>query len=174
LRKRSRDSDNVPWLPKPGIHSRKRKPVVEIRLFMKRGERGGWGYVGQNCGWLIRPIYDTVTEFYDGLAAVCLNGRWGFIDEYGAWVLAPRYSDVARFARGLAAVKMDGRWGLLDLGTGRLARPGFQSKEEAISHFRRGRSGRTPHYEREPRERSRFGVWERFGTFGVGHPVQGG
>ena len=55
---------------------------------------GLWGYVSANGQIVIKPIYDQVYNFSDGMAAVKLNGKWGFINSEGIIVVPCEYDEV--------------------------------------------------------------------------------
>ena len=46
---------------------------------------------------VIKPQYENVEEFFEGLAAVKVNGKYGFIDTKGELVIEPRYRGVSGF-----------------------------------------------------------------------------
>ncbi|MCL2704368.1 MAG: WG repeat-containing protein [Defluviitaleaceae bacterium] len=83
-----------------------------------------FGLVDKN-GEIIIPVeYLMVTNFENGLAAVCVGdidgiynetNLWGFVDETGAEVVpVGTYSGVIYCGEGLWAVKSGGLWGLMD------------------------------------------------------------
>ena len=40
---------------------------------------------------VLEPVYDAITEFINGYAAICLNGLWGHISETGVIMVEPQY-----------------------------------------------------------------------------------
>ncbi len=40
---------------------------------------------------ILEPVYDAITEFVNGYAAICLNGSWGHISETGTVLVEPQY-----------------------------------------------------------------------------------
>lgn len=60
--------------------------------------------------------YDRATEFAEGFAAICLEGKWGYIDTEGK-LQGPGlvYDACGPFSEGLAAVCNNGKWGYVDL-----------------------------------------------------------
>lgn len=53
---------------------------------------------------LVKPAYEEVKNFTDGLAAVKQNGKWGYIDETGKMVISPKYDWAGQFSEGVAVV----------------------------------------------------------------------
>ncbi len=53
----------------------------------------------------IKPKFDKVKPFQDGLAAVMVDKKWGFIDSTGEFVIEPEYDSVSSFKNGLAKVE---------------------------------------------------------------------
>lgn len=68
----------------------------------KKHKHYGYRKDGQ---WLIKPRYDSVREFADGVAAVMRKGKWGYIDSNGRKLIATQYHSATDFHGGLAAVK---------------------------------------------------------------------
>ena len=62
---------------------------------------------------MIEPVYDSVSTFCDGLAAVQnQDGNWGFIDESGKVIVPLTYKICNDFSEGLAVVGTeDDRYG---------------------------------------------------------------
>ena len=54
--------------------------------------------------WLIKPQYESLINFSEGLAAAKLKGKWGYINSKGKWVIPADYTAAASFSEGLAAV----------------------------------------------------------------------
>ncbi|RYY93793.1 MAG: WG repeat-containing protein, partial [Chitinophagaceae bacterium] len=75
----------------------------------KSGDR--WGFRHEKDSTVIvPPRYDSADRFYEGRAAVQLQGKWGFIDAQGHEVVPPRYDDVLAFNYRRAGVKSGATW----------------------------------------------------------------
>ncbi len=79
------------------------------------------GFVDADGKVVIEPVYDSVSTFCDGLAAVQnQDGNWGFIDESGKVIVPLTYKICNDFSEGLAVVGTeDDRYGYVDT-TGKL------------------------------------------------------
>lgn len=90
-------------------------------------ECGSFGYLNKDGKWEIKPIFDDLGNFHDGLAKVKINDNWGFIDKSGDVVInkdllnskneiqknAP-YDKVSDFSEGIAIVQTRGKIGYID------------------------------------------------------------
>lgn len=50
----------------------------------------------------VPQIYDTVRDYNEGMAAVCLNNKWGFIDINGNEMVPLHYDEVTDYYNGFA------------------------------------------------------------------------
>ena len=67
-------------------------------------QNGKYGFVNNKGNFAIKPIFESVDEFNEGLAAVRQYGKWGFINKKGKFVVEPQYDRVGNFNNGLAYV----------------------------------------------------------------------
>lgn|GEM_PF-4542904 len=79
---------------------------------VKMGEK--WGIIDINGNFLVEPQYDTIDDFYDGLAEVERNGKFGFIDTTGKEVIPAQFDSVGPFSEGLAQVEVNGEVGFIN------------------------------------------------------------
>lgn len=63
---------------------------------------------------VIPAVYQNVSSFSNGLAAVRQNNKWGYIDPSGKIVIDFLYDSVSHFTHGFAAVKLNGHWGRIN------------------------------------------------------------
>ena len=63
---------------------------------------------------IVAPVYDEVTRFEGGLAAVKLNYKWGFVDQTGNLVIPLQYDMTPWFYNGFAAVSLNRKYGFID------------------------------------------------------------
>lgn len=64
-----------------------------------------WGFMNQEGELVIEAVYDDVSPFSEGFAAVNIKGKWGFIDKTGDQVVPPIYKSAWSFHEGLARVQ---------------------------------------------------------------------
>ncbi|EAL1455719.1 WG repeat-containing protein, partial [Campylobacter coli] len=55
---------------------------------------GKWGFIDKNGEFAIKPKFDDIWDFSEGLAKVKLNGKYGFIDKNGDFVIKPKFDDI--------------------------------------------------------------------------------
>ncbi len=75
------------------------------------------GFISDTGSFAIPPIFDSVDWFFDGRAAVSIDGKWGFIDTTGSVVVEPQFATHARFSEGLAVCLSDPiarQWSVID------------------------------------------------------------
>lgn len=74
-----------------------------------------WGFLDEKGRVAIRPIFEAVSDFRHGLAAVRWQGKWGFIDKNGRMAVRPRFDTLEDMTEvGLAVALLDGRLLLID------------------------------------------------------------
>ncbi|ECC1273812.1 WG repeat-containing protein, partial [Campylobacter coli] len=55
---------------------------------------GRWGFIDRSGKFVIKPKFDSIWDFSEGLAKVKLNGKYGFIDKSGKIVIEPKFDDI--------------------------------------------------------------------------------
>ncbi|EQC2648382.1 WG repeat-containing protein, partial [Campylobacter coli] len=55
---------------------------------------GKWGFIDKNGEFVIKPKFDSIWSFREGLAKVGLNGKYGLIDKSGKIVIEPKFDDI--------------------------------------------------------------------------------
>lgn len=95
-------------------------------LSIERDKKGKIGLVNQNGKFVVKPKYDEIGIFENGIAKVRIKDKYGFINEKGKEILKPQFAIVEDFVNGVARVcigaKMDkkteelegGKWGYID------------------------------------------------------------
>jgi hypothetical protein len=63
-----------------------------------------WGYMDTAGRIVIKPVFDDVGIFSQGLACVNVKGRWGFIDRTGDFIIKPNFRSAWAFHEGIARV----------------------------------------------------------------------
>jgi hypothetical protein len=100
-----------------------------FRIWDKAGKEG---FIDASGRVRVKPQFDRVSEFDDGLATVVINGKLGFLNRQGELVIKPQFDAVplyptatgsqfwegyrtaSRFSEGLAAVRINGKWGYIN------------------------------------------------------------
>jgi hypothetical protein len=78
--------------------------------------RNKWGYINADGEVIIRPKYDDVLPFSEGVAGVNYRGKWGIIDKNGAFIVKPSYMGIGTIINGKAIARnFEGSYGLIDL-----------------------------------------------------------
>jgi hypothetical protein len=93
-----------------------------------------YGFIDHSGTVTIRPQFDRVSEFSEGLAAVRKGDRWGYVDPQGTLVIEPAYESACRFSEGLASVAVGKQWGYID----RLGQFAITPRYEDAYAFRNG------------------------------------
>ncbi|EGT0709478.1 WG repeat-containing protein [Campylobacter coli] len=95
---------------------------------------GQWSFLDKNGEFAIKPKFDDIWDFREGLARVELNGKYGFIDKSGKIIAKPKFDYGGYFSEGLASVGLNGKIGLIDKSGKFVIKPKFDS----IWSFREG------------------------------------
>ncbi|MBN1126901.1 MAG: WG repeat-containing protein [Sedimentisphaerales bacterium] len=75
---------------------------------------GKQGFIDKEGNIVIKPRFDTVTYFSEGLAAVQKNQKWGYIDNMDAVVIELKYEDAGEFSEDLAYVQLKDKYGFIN------------------------------------------------------------
>ena len=62
----------------------------------------------------VKPIYEYIDVFYNGLAIVKKDGKWGMINKLGKEIVEPQYDYINPYSCGFARIVKDGKVGFLD------------------------------------------------------------
>lgn len=108
-------------------------------------DNGAFGFIDTKGKVIIKPEYDTVYAFSEGLAAVSVgknkeslmpsnDSQYGFIDKSGRWIIKPQPMKCYSFHNGYARVEINGKYGFINT-SGTLVIP---AEYEAAHDFFRG------------------------------------
>lgn len=78
----------------------------EINLY-PAAVAGKYGFIDDKGNMIIRPQFDYVHQFKEGLAVVQLGNKYGYIDDKGNIVLNIEFKEAYDFCEGFAAVKIN-------------------------------------------------------------------
>ena len=62
----------------------------------------------------IKPDWDEVWGFSEGLAVVRTGEKEGYINEDGQWAISPQFDYASPFRQGFSCIKIDGSWGVIN------------------------------------------------------------
>ncbi|NGZ75181.1 WG repeat-containing protein [Saccharibacillus alkalitolerans] len=68
-----------------------------------------YGFIDTTGKFAIKPAYDFVKPFHNGLAAVSLNDKWGYVNKQGKVVIPIQYDNADDFKGELAMVSRNGQ-----------------------------------------------------------------
>ncbi len=74
---------------------------------------GKWGHLDLEGNWTVKPVYQRVDYFFDGLARVMKNGCWGVVDTRGNQVVLPQFNTI-EFSGEFFKVNKGGMSGLVN------------------------------------------------------------
>ena len=66
-----------------------------------------WGFINKKGEYVIKPRFDEVEDFSEGLARVKVDGKYGYVDYEGKMVVKPQFDIAEDFSEGLAQVIID-------------------------------------------------------------------
>jgi hypothetical protein len=61
-----------------------------------------FGVIDTKGEFIVKPIYDRIEDYSEGLACVFIDGKYGFIDVNGDLIIKPKFDSVDNFFNGLA------------------------------------------------------------------------
>lgn len=85
-----------------------------------------YGYVDLSGEFIIAPQFNFADDFFEGRAAVLVDGLYGYIDDTGAFVVEPQFDFASRFSEGLASVVIDTQTGYINLDGDIVVEPQFE------------------------------------------------
>ena len=90
------------------------KLLQTIEPFLIPYRKGSkWGFCDWNKNIVIDCVYEELTRFSGGIAAIKIGGKWGVINAYGKIVAKCNYDNV-HVVSGLAGLKRNNQWILID------------------------------------------------------------
>lgn len=95
------------------------------------------GYMDRAGRVVVKPEWDDVLFWSEGLVMVFRKHKGGFVDKTGRVVVSPEWEATAPFLEGLAPVKRNDKWGFIDK-TGKVV---IELQWEDASGFHRGLAG---------------------------------
>lgn len=81
------------------------RPEYRGQLF---GRGGKVGVIDASGTFVVKPQFDQIMGFVNGLAAVSINGKWGYVDQHGNTAIPLEYDAAESFFGELARVERAG------------------------------------------------------------------
>ena len=75
---------------------------------------GKWGFKDSTGMVIIKPRFDAVLWFSEGLCPVKIKDKWGFINKNGTVVIQPKYGSARTFCNGYSVVVTNNLWGVIN------------------------------------------------------------
>ena len=110
-RDRQRSQDTATRGDRGGRKNLPEEPLPEMRKYCSAGK---YGYKNAAGEVVIPPMYDEISAFHEGLAAVEVSEQFGYIDESNNMVIEPQYECAMSFSEGLACVTRYGKCGYIN------------------------------------------------------------
>ncbi len=90
---------------------------TEEMLGIADKESRKWGFVDKNLNYVIKPQFEHVGYFIDGLAFAEQNELWGMIDKTGEYILEPQFKldELKGNAKGTLVFSRDGKIRIVDV-----------------------------------------------------------
>ena len=116
-------------------------------LILKKGQNGWFGFADRQGNWIVKPQFDAVDSFSDGLACVRKNWKYGFINEQGHIVIPLKFDFAFSFYNGKNKVQLNGEWFYIDKQGNRISeweethQPANEEKEQELAR-KEGENGK--------------------------------
>ena len=72
------------------------------------------GFISKEGKIIVKPKYNDILNFNNGLAPVNENGKWGFVNKKGVEAIACQFDNAWSFKDGLAGVEKNNKWGFIN------------------------------------------------------------
>ena len=69
-----------------------------------------FGLCADDNSFILKPIYDEIGKFSDGLVTVKKNGKYAYFNNQGKMILPFEYDVASEFSNGIACVKQNGKY----------------------------------------------------------------
>lgn len=104
------------------------RPEIDIGYIWLQKD-GLWGFVDDQCEWVVECIYEDCLYFTDiGFAGVQVDGKWGFISTSGHMLVNPTYDWVEMcIENDYALICENFEWGMIDRNGNVIINPNYKS-----------------------------------------------
>lgn len=94
-----------------------------------------WGFINEHGQEMVKPQFEEVSGFSEGLCAVTKDGRSGYINRHGSIVIPAQFSEAEDFHNGCAVVKTDSLYGLINRNGEFLIPPAYDELSDPTDGF---------------------------------------
>lgn len=86
---------------------------MQLAFFLPFSKNKQWGFINESGEEMIKPDYEEVSLFSEGLAAVQKDGKYGYINKAGKVIIPFAYDDAEAFKNNTAIVRKQDKSGLI-------------------------------------------------------------
>jgi len=86
-----------------------------------------FGVIDKSGDFVVRPKYDFIGDYSEGLAAFKVHEGWGFLDRAGRTAIEPGFDEALGFSEGAAAVRVRKKWGYISRSGDWLVKPRYEA-----------------------------------------------
>lgn len=73
-----------------------------------------WGVIDYMGNVIVKPQYDFIDDFHEGLAGFELRGKYGYLNTNGDVAIEPIFDQCGEFHEGLASVRISNKYGFIN------------------------------------------------------------
>jgi len=84
------------------------------KMYIVQDKNEKWGAYNEKGELVIKPQFDNLWHFYDGVANFSLNKKWGFVNKKGKIMIDPKFDYASQSNNGLAYVELNGKAGFIN------------------------------------------------------------
>jgi len=86
-----------------------------------------YGVINQSGKLLLKPVYDSLTYFFDGFMKIEVGGNFGLVDKNFKIILKPIYTSISEFTGDIAIVEHKGHFGCINKKMDLKIKPTYQT-----------------------------------------------
>ena len=75
---------------------------------------GKWGLMDKAGQVVVKPQFDYIGDFNEGLARIVVGNKFGFINKTGQIVIKPKFDHALSFKEGLALIIVNNKFGFIN------------------------------------------------------------
>jgi len=100
----------------------------DLYIIMKKDEPRKDFY--KNVSWLVKPVYDWIDKYREGLAPFSKGGKWGYLNSVGEIIIKPQFDQVMEFSEEMAGVCINNKWGFINTSGRFVIEPRFDERPD--------------------------------------------